>query len=85
MAKTTKVVAAPVVVATVVAMSKAALARAIFDDAYKQSPVPARKEILARAVAGADLTEKGAATYLQNFKRANGLDTPRGPRTAATA
>ena len=63
----------PEVVKTATSVNKADKARAIFDECYKQSPVPQRKDIIARAVKEADLTPAGAATYLQNYKTKNGL------------
>lgn len=68
---------APVVIATPKADNKADKARAIFSEAYAQTPVPQRKDIISRMVAEAGLTEKGAATYLQNFKKKAGLVTAR--------
>ena len=70
------------VIATATASNKAAKARAIFDECYKQTPVPARKDMIQRAVAEAGLTPAGAATYLQNYKAKNNLVQR---RVAATA
>lgn len=70
--KTTKV-AAPELISTVKATTKADKARAIFNECYAQSPVPQRKDILERMQKEADLTPAGSATYLQNFKRVAGL------------
>lgn len=64
-------------IVTTVATSKAQKANQIFTESYAQSPVPQRKDILARAVAEADLTPAGAATYLQNFKAKHHLTKPR--------
>jgi hypothetical protein len=61
------------VISTPVAVSKAAKAAEIFQAAYSEQPVPKRSAILELVVAAADLTPKGAATYLQNFKRKAGL------------
>lgn len=71
-------VAAAIVAA---APSKADKARAIFTEMFAQSPVPARKDMIAKAVSEAGLTQKGAATYLQNFKNKTGRTQHR----AATA
>lgn len=65
------------VIATDVATSKAKIAKGIFAEMFAAQPVPARKDMIARAVAEAKLTPQGAATYLQNFKKANNLVTPR--------
>ena len=56
------------VVKTVTAVTKADVARAIFNESYSMNPVPQRKDILNRFVEEAGLTKSGAATYLQNFK-----------------
>ena len=56
--------------------SKAAKANSIFAGMFAMSPVPARKDILARFVGEAGCTPKGAATYLQNFKKAAGITAP---------
>lgn len=63
------------------APSKASKANAIFAEMFNMPQVPARKDMIKRAVAEAGLTEKGAATYLQNFKSKHGLVN----RTPATA
>jgi hypothetical protein len=60
-------------ITTQTAANKAAKAREIFAECYAQSPVPQRKDILARAISEAGLTPAGAATYLQNYKRKEGL------------
>lgn len=65
------------VIATDVATSKAKIAKGIFSEMFAVQPVPARKDMIARAVAEAGLTPQGAATYLQNFKKANNLVRPR--------
>lgn len=52
--------------------TKADIARTVFAKCYGMKQVPARKEILARVQAEAGLTEKGAATYLQNYRRDQG-------------
>lgn len=67
-----EVAANSVTVVTAVAETKASKARDIFATMFNQSPVPARKDMIAAAVAGAGLTTKGAATYLQNFKNKTG-------------
>lgn len=58
---------------TAAAPAKADKARAIFDECYAMPTVPARKDIIQRAVAEAGLTKAGAATYLQNYKTKKGL------------
>jgi hypothetical protein len=58
---------------TPAAVNKSAIATAIFDECYKMSPVPQRKDILARVKQEAGLTDAGAATYLQNYKRKHNL------------
>jgi hypothetical protein len=67
---------------TPAAAKKADLARAIFAESYAASPVPARKDILARAQAEAGLTKAGSATYLQNYRNAKGMVTKREAATA---
>lgn len=71
----TEVVAAkgPETITTPAAANKADKARAIFSEMFAQSPVPARKDMIARAVQEAGLTQAGAATYLQNYKTKNNL------------
>ena len=61
------------VIATAAAPAKMAKAAAIFADCMAQSPVPARKDILARFQAEAGCTKAGSATYLQILKAKNGL------------
>lgn len=63
----------PEVVTTAVATNKADKARAIFSEMFAQNPRPARKDMIARAVQEAGLTQAGAATYLQNYKTKNNL------------
>lgn len=58
---------------TATAVNKSAIATKIFDECYAQSPVPQRKDILARVKTEAGLTDAGAATYLQNYKKKKGL------------
>jgi hypothetical protein len=60
-------------IAAVVPPTKADKARAIFAECYGMEKVPARGDMIKRAVAEAGLTAKGAATYLQNYKSKNGL------------
>lgn len=55
------------------APSKASIANAIFKESYAQPTVPARKDIIARAVKESGLTAKGAATYLQNYREKHGM------------
>lgn len=70
------------VIQTAAGTSKAKVAKGIFQEMFAMSPVPARKDMIQRAMKEAALSEKGAATYLQNYKRDNGLSKP---RVAATA
>lgn len=72
-------------ITTVTGKSKSQMAQAIFRECYAQSPVPQRKDIIARAMAETGLTQAGAATYLQNFKSANGLTKKVAPAAAAPA
>lgn len=60
-------------VVTIKALTKADRARDVFADAYAQPVVPARKEILELAQVVADLSKAAASTYLQNFKRSQGM------------
>lgn len=69
------------VIATPASLNKADKARAIFGQMFAQSPRPARKDMIARAVAEAGLTQAGAATYLQNYKAKNNLVQKRTPAT----
>ena len=55
------------------AISKAQKANGIFKEMFALPQVPARKDMIKRAMSEAGLTEKGAATYLQNYKSKNGL------------
>lgn len=66
---------APTTVQTPAAVNKAAIANAIFAECYANGAdkAPQRKDILARVKTEAGLTDAGAATYLQNYKRKNGL------------
>lgn len=55
-------------------LTKADLARAVFNDCYKDlNQVPQRKDIINRLVSECGLTVNGAATYLQNMKTKAGL------------
>ena len=65
------------VVQSPVAVSKASIANAIFKQMFGMSTVPARKDMIQRAMKEAKLTEKGAATYLQNYKAKHGLTKPK--------
>lgn len=65
--------AAPVVMPAAAGTNKAEVARAIFKQMFAMSPVPARKDMIERAVKEAGLTPAGAATYLQKYKTDNGL------------
>ena len=58
---------------TTTAPAKFTKARAIFTECMAQSPVPARKDILARFQAEAGCTKAGSATYLQILKGRAGL------------
>jgi hypothetical protein len=55
------------------APSKAALSRAILDVEFALTPVKPRKELIALLVAGAGLTDSGAATYLQQYRDRKGF------------
>lgn len=63
----------PETIQTQTSVNKSAIATAIFDECYKMNPVPQRKDILARVKEAAGLTDAGAATYLQNYKKKHGL------------
>ena len=65
------------------APSKASKANAIFAQMFGMEQRPARKEMIARAVAEAGLTPQGAATYQQNYKSKHGLTAPRGAAPSA--
>ena len=52
--------------------SKAQRAATIFAECYAMESVPARKDILAKVQTELGLTQHGSATYLQNWKKANG-------------
>lgn len=80
--KNTNAKATAEVIATAKAPSKADKAREVFAACYAQSPVPQRKDIIAKACDAAGLTPKGAATYLQNFKKAAGLIKRSAPAAA---
>lgn len=58
-------------------VTKAVVARGIMKEMYLEGQVkgyvPARKDIINRLVKDAGLTDKGAATYLQNWKKEMGL------------
>lgn len=69
-------------ITTAVAETKASKARAIFATMFAQSPVPARKDMIAAAIKGAGCTPAGAATYLQDYKGKNGLSAKRTPAVA---
>jgi hypothetical protein len=58
------------------APTKADLAREVFHAAYAEPVVPARKDILDLVQAVANLSKAAASTYLQNFKRKEGLSRP---------
>ena len=47
----------------------------VFNDCYKDGvdKAPQRKDIIARLMNEANLTQNGAATYLQNMKKKAGL------------
>lgn len=70
--------AQPIVILSAKGQTKADKAREVFLDCYKDyhinpASVPARKDIIARMMKEAGLTQNGAATYLQNFKTKAGL------------
>lgn len=73
---------APVVIATAKAETKADKARAVFNACYAMDPVPQRKDIIAKMKSEAGLTDAGAATYLQNFKKAAGIVNSKTPAKA---
>ena len=52
--------------------SKAQRAATIFAECYAMDKVPARKDILTKVQTELGLTQHGSATYLQNWKKANG-------------
>lgn len=54
-------------------LSKADKARLVFNECYAMEVVPQRKDIINRFVQECGLTQNGAATYLQNFKKAAGI------------
>jgi hypothetical protein len=58
--------------------SKAQRAAVIFAECYAMDKVPARKDILAKVQQELELTPHGSATYLQNWKKANGHVQPKG-------
>lgn len=62
---------APVVIQPQAAQNKAAKAREIFSE--MQTEGKPRKDTIQRFVDEAGLTEKGAATYYQNFRKEAGL------------
>jgi len=61
------------VIVTAAAEGKMSKAAVIFAECMAQSPVPARKDILARFQAEAGCTKAGSATYLQILKGRAGL------------
>jgi hypothetical protein len=71
------------VIAAVVPPTKADKARVIFAECYAMATVPARGDMIKRAVAEAGLTSKGAATYLQNYKNKQGLSVRKAPTAVA--
>jgi hypothetical protein len=63
-----------VIAAAPAVVTKADKARVVLGESYADmAKVPARKDIINRLVAEAELTPAGAATYLQNFKTKHGL------------
>lgn len=73
-------------ITTVAGKSKSQVAQAIFRECYAQTPVPQRKDIIARAIAATGLSPAGAATYLQNYKSKHGLTkTAQAAASVATA
>lgn len=54
--------------------SKAQMAQEIFDQDARTKP---RKEVISRFMKEAELTQAGASTYYQNFKRIAGMVKPR--------
>ena len=61
------------VITTAAVPGKMSKAAAIFAECMALSPVPARKDILARFQAEAGCTKAGSATYLQILKGRAGL------------
>lgn len=80
---TETITAAPAAAAGTV-VNKASIARTVFAEAYPDGKTTSlqRKEIINQMVAKAGLTPAGAATYLQNFKKAAGIVQPRAAATA---
>lgn len=70
------------VIATASAPTKADLCRKVFDEAYAQTTVPQRKDIIAQASAASGLSKAGTATYLQNYKDKKGLSVKKAKATA---
>lgn len=66
----------------VVAVPKTQIANAIFKDMFAMPVVPARKDMIAAAMKQANISKDCAATYLQNYKRKNGLQKNSAPATA---
>lgn len=69
---------APITISTRTNETKSAKAVEVFNDCYKNfhtdpKSVPARKDIIARLMTEANLTQNGAATYLQNMKSKAGI------------
>lgn len=64
-----------IVIQTIKSITKADLAREIFNDCYKEGvdKAPERKVIIQRMMKEANLTQNGAATYLQNLKKKAGI------------
>ena len=75
----------PTVAVVQAAPSKASKANAIFASMFAMNPVPARKDMIARAISEAGCTDKGAATYLQNYKSKNGLVNKAAPAASVPA
>ena len=53
--------------------SKVSKAAVLFAECYAMETVPQRKDIIERAVQEIGLTKQGAATYLHNYRNANGM------------
>lgn len=64
-----------IIIQTQKSITKMDLAIEVFNDCYKEGvdKAPQRKDIIARLMKEANLTQNGAATYLQNMKKKAGL------------
>ena len=64
-----------IIIQTQKSITKMDRAIEVFNDCYKDGvdKAPQRKDIIARLMNEANLTQNGAATYLQNMKKKAGL------------